>query len=100
MICGLCPEPSRVVVQFQVQFCLDFPCLLPEIVVVPVYKSWVVFSWVVFVCGGLLSVVDPVTLKNPCLTCVCHHCVTPGPRLQDKTYFSEQENTLNLVPRT
>ena len=76
MICGISPEPSRVVVQFQVQFCLDFPCLLPEIVVVTVYKSWVVF-----VCGGLLNVVDSVTWKNPCLTCVWHHCVTPGPRL-------------------
>ena len=81
MICGLCPEPSQVVVQFQVQFCLDFPCLLPEIVVVSVNKSWVVFSWVVFVRGELLSVVVSVTLKNLCLTCVCHHSGTPGPRL-------------------
>ena len=59
MIFGISPEPSRVVVQFQVQFCLDFPCLLPEIVVVTVYKSWVVF-----VCGGLLSVGDSITLEN------------------------------------
>ena len=56
---ALAPEPSRVVVQFQVQFCLDFPCLLPEIVVVSVNKFWVVFSCVVFVRGGLLSVVVP-----------------------------------------
>ena len=84
MICGFGPDPSRVVVQFQVQFCLDFPCLLPEIVVVSVNKSWVVFSWVVFVRGELLSVVDSVTWKNPCLTCVYHHCVTPGPRLKTR----------------
>ena len=98
MICGFCPEPSWVVVQFQVQFCLDSPCLLPEIVVVSVTKSWDLFSCLVFVCGGLLSVVDSVTLKNPCfdlcLPSLCH----PGTKIQDKTYFSEQGNTLKLSP--
>ena len=66
MICGFGPEPSRVVVQFQVQFCLDFPCLLPEIVVVSVNKFWVVFSCVVFCswwivkCGGSSYVDAPL----------------------------------------
>ena len=62
MICGFGPEPSRVVVQFQAQFCLDFPCLLPEIVVVFVnqFLGCVCFGCSTCVRGGLLRVVVPV----------------------------------------
>ena len=74
----LCPEPSRVVVQFQVQFYLDLPCLLTEIVVVCVNKSWVVFD-----CGELMCVVGTVTLEATLVSLIFtvqnqHSCWSEG----------------------